>query len=262
MKNTSNQKGVESIIVNVYSPHSDSNKQKIWSSLESCVGNQNSEWVLCGDFNEVRDKTERQNCEFVERRAAWFNTFIDNAKLIDVPIGGKLFTRVCDNGIKLIKLDRFLISEKFRNTWGEVSVLALERKMSDHSPIVLRDMAIDFGPKPTKVFNEWLEVEGSSKIIEDCWNEEVDAYRADCRFRKKLKNVKSSLKKWSQKSLGNLEAEVNSLCAEATKWEQIAETRQITNDERLVWMQVRKKWAEMEKIKTNMARQKARIKWF
>ncbi|XP_071738767.1 uncharacterized protein [Rutidosis leptorrhynchoides] len=178
-------KNVETIIVNIYGPHDDTNKQKMWSSLVNFVGAYDLDWVLCGDFNEVRDKTERQNCQFVERRATWFNEFIENAKLIDVPMGGKKFMRICDNGIKFSKLDQFLVSEKFIQTWGDISVLALERKLSDHCPIVLRDIAIDYGPKSAKVFDEWLDLDGEDKIIKECWDQKVEGSRADFVFRKK-----------------------------------------------------------------------------
>ncbi|XP_071695632.1 uncharacterized protein [Rutidosis leptorrhynchoides] len=164
-------KEVDVIITNIYGPHSDSNKQKMWSSLVIFVGSFDTDWVLCGDFNEVRDESERKKCEFVDRRVRWFNEFINTIKLIKVPMSGKRFTRICDNGIIFSKIDRFLVLKFFFDTWGELSVLALECKISDQCPIVLLDAAIDFGPKPTKVFDEWLELEGSDKIISDCWNQ-------------------------------------------------------------------------------------------
>ncbi|XP_071738730.1 uncharacterized protein [Rutidosis leptorrhynchoides] len=100
-----------SYIVNVYGLHDDSNKKKMWASLENFVGQNDGAWVLCGDFNEVCNVFERQSFVFMDRRAKWFNDFIDNTHLIEVPLCGKKFTRICDNGIKFSKLDRFLISE-------------------------------------------------------------------------------------------------------------------------------------------------------
>ncbi|XP_071714476.1 uncharacterized protein [Rutidosis leptorrhynchoides] len=146
----------------------------MWASLEIFLGeHDDAAWILGGDFNEVRHQSERQNCEFVERRAKWFNEFINKNQLIEVPMGGKWFTRIRDNGINLSKLDRFLISESFNLMWEELSVLALERKLFDHCPKVLRDWAIDFGSKPTKVFNEWLETEGEDKVVNDAWSQTV-----------------------------------------------------------------------------------------
>ncbi|XP_071740139.1 uncharacterized protein [Rutidosis leptorrhynchoides] len=164
-----------SIIVNLYGPHEDSNKLKLWTSLESFI----------------------------------------------VPLGGKRFTRICDNGLKFSKIDKFLVSEKFNDLWGELSAIALECKLSDHCPIVLRDRIIDFGPKP----------------------------------------IKNALKEWSKVTFGKLDEEIDELKEAACKWECIAENRNLTDDEREAWMLTRKNWIAKEKVKSNMAKQNSRVKW-
>ncbi|XP_071712590.1 uncharacterized protein [Rutidosis leptorrhynchoides] len=85
----------DTFIVNVYGPQDDANKMKMWASLENFVGAYDAAWVLCGDFNEVREQSERQNCIFMERRAKRFNDFINNSRPLDIPLGGKRFTRIC-----------------------------------------------------------------------------------------------------------------------------------------------------------------------
>ncbi|XP_071686888.1 uncharacterized protein [Rutidosis leptorrhynchoides] len=232
---------VESIIVNVYGPHEDANKLKLWLSLGSFVGKHDVAWFLGGDFNEVREDSERQNCVFMSKRASWFNDFINESRLLDIPLGGKRFTRICDNGLKFTKLDRFLVSEKSIQAWGDLSTLALERKLSDHCPLILRDKDIDFGPKRTKIFDEWLDNEGSEEIIKKAWSMNVGGSRLDCVFRNKMKNVKNALKDWSIKSLGKLEEEINDLKNSACHWELIAEQRDLNDNERDNWMNVRKK---------------------
>ncbi|XP_071700307.1 uncharacterized protein [Rutidosis leptorrhynchoides] len=189
----------------------------MWSSLENFVGKLDAAWVICGDFNEVRDQSKRQNCVFLDRRAKWFNEFINKTHLIEVPLCGKRFTRICDNTFKFSKLDGFLIFEKFNHVWGDLSVFALERKISDHSPIILRDKDINFGPKPIKIFDKWIKLEGTSKIIEDAWKLNVEGRRLDSIFRIKLKNVKNVLKEWSQNSWGCLDFEIENLKADAAK---------------------------------------------
>ena len=53
--------------------------------------------------------------------------------------------------MKFSKLDRFLLNEDFNTLWGNLSVTALDRKLSDHCPIVLKDVDLDFVPKPFRV---------------------------------------------------------------------------------------------------------------
>ncbi|XP_071714991.1 uncharacterized protein [Rutidosis leptorrhynchoides] len=254
-------KGAVSTIFNVYGPHDDSNKKKLWSGLENLVGDRDMATVLRGDFNEVRDQAERQNCEFIERRAKWFNEFIVKTNLIDVPMGEKKFTRICDNGIKFSKLDRFLVSEEFSVLWDELSVLALERKLLDHCPIILRDKNIDFRPKPTNFFDEWLDLEGADKVIQEVWGQTLEGNRMDCNLRNKLKNTRIALKELSIISLGDLDKKIEEFQKEVAEWELLAENRQLTNAEREKWLLSRRNWVEKEKIKLNMVKEKSRLKW-
>ncbi|XP_071739524.1 uncharacterized protein [Rutidosis leptorrhynchoides] len=167
-----------------------------------------AEWVICGDFNEVRNESERLNCDFMKNRAARFNQFIEDMQLLEIPLMWKRFTRVSDNGMKLSKLDRFLVSKNFLQSWGDLSVVALDRNTSDHCPIVLSDKNINFGPKPFKVFDTWFKNKDIEKIIIDAWNKQVTSTRDDVIFRNKMKNVKEALRSWSKSQYGNLDDEL------------------------------------------------------
>ncbi|XP_071740895.1 uncharacterized protein [Rutidosis leptorrhynchoides] len=166
----------------MYGPHSDTNKKKMWLSLEKLVGDEDTSSVICGDFKEVRDETKRMICEFIERRAKWFKEFINTTKLINVPM-----------------------------------MIA---------PIVLRDKSIDFGSKPTKIFDEWLDLDGVANVINEAWSQCQEGRRMDL-----------------------------------ADWENEAEKRQLTCNEREQWLDTRRKWIEKDKIKTNMMKQKSRAKW-
>ncbi|XP_071694379.1 uncharacterized protein [Rutidosis leptorrhynchoides] len=211
--------GQESIIVNVYGPHDDARKKQMWGQLNSIMRDVDTAWVLCGDFNEVRESSDRLNCVFHHRRAARFNEFIIKNNLIEIPIIGRKFTRISVDGAKFSKLDRFFVSDKFINLWKDLLVLPLDRKTSDHCPLVLRDKVIDYGPKPFKVFNEWFNNEDAGEIIKKAWDKPVSCTRKDCIFRDRLKNVKFDLRDWSKGVYGNLDKEIDSLKAKVDDWE-------------------------------------------
>ncbi|GJY70869.1 RNA-directed DNA polymerase, eukaryota [Tanacetum coccineum] len=87
------------------------------------------------------------------------------------------------------------VVRRFINLWGNLSVLTLDRKLSNHFPIVLKDVELDFGPKPFRFFDIWLDESDIGQVVELAWRKEVSGNRLDCRFRDKLKNVKVELKK-------------------------------------------------------------------
>ncbi|XP_071686824.1 uncharacterized protein [Rutidosis leptorrhynchoides] len=253
--------GVESLIVNIYGPHSDRDKKEMWLDLDKLLQGVDYPCVLCGDFNEVRLPSELLNCRFNKVRASRFNDFIDRNFLIEIPINGRRFTRISDNGLKFSKLDRFLVNEKFIELWDDLSIMILDRRESDHCPLILRDKRIDFGPKPFKVFDEWLNRDGIDRIIIEAWGKCVRSTRKDCVFRDKLKNVKCDLRTWSKSEFGIIDREIKGLKDEVDKWEVRAEQGGLNDVDRECWLNCRRKWIDKEKSKANMLRQKARIKW-
>ncbi|GKC61706.1 hypothetical protein Tco_1089304 [Tanacetum coccineum] len=159
-----------------------------------------------------------------------FNEFINNTRLIEIPMGGRKFTRVSDDEMKFSKLDCFLLNEKFNEMWGNLSVVALDRKLPDHCPIVIKDVELDFGPKPFRVFNIWLEESDFSKVVEV----------ACCIFRDRLKNVKASLRIWSKGKFGGHKKKMEKLRNDAIEWELETKKRVFTDRERESWLEARK----------------------
>ncbi|GKF40555.1 hypothetical protein Tco_0120616, partial [Tanacetum coccineum] len=100
-----------------------------------------------GDFNEVRNQEDRLNTQFQEKEVDDFNDFITTATLMEIPLGGRKSTAI-----------------------------ALDRKESYHYQIVLKDIFVDFGPKPFRVFDIWLEDPGEEKIISRS-DQTIDEYR-------------------------------------------------------------------------------------
>ncbi|GJZ74956.1 RNA-directed DNA polymerase, eukaryota, reverse transcriptase zinc-binding domain protein [Tanacetum coccineum] len=66
--------------------------------------------------------------------ASYFNEFIANGNLVDIPMGGYKFTRVDKSCTKGSRLDRFLNADLTWNHLGPLTVLALDRTISDHPP--------------------------------------------------------------------------------------------------------------------------------
>nr|GEZ44607.1 hypothetical protein [Tanacetum cinerariifolium] len=103
--------------INVYAPQNLSSKIDLWNSLLSLTASWDGVVVMMGDFNEVRNAEERHGSNFNDMHAKIFNNFIDGASLIDVPLGGYNFTWTDKWGSKMSKLDRFLVSNNFHDSF-------------------------------------------------------------------------------------------------------------------------------------------------
>ncbi|CAI9294636.1 unnamed protein product [Lactuca saligna] len=103
--------GVEVVFVSVYAPQGTDSKRQLWGEIGQLMNSCSGEFVLMGDFNEVRDESECMGSQFHPASTRIFNQFIEDANLFDIALGGPRFTRSDKWGSKFSKLDRFLVSK-------------------------------------------------------------------------------------------------------------------------------------------------------
>jgi hypothetical protein len=109
--------GIGVNIMNVYAPCDASVRRSMWNVLLHILASSSDPWILMGDFNEVRHDGERLNSEFNVHNAHSFNEFILSADLHEYHMGGHKYTYMSDNGSRMSKLDRFLVSRSFLDLW-------------------------------------------------------------------------------------------------------------------------------------------------
>ncbi|GJS08120.1 RNA-directed DNA polymerase, eukaryota [Tanacetum coccineum] len=183
------------LIISVYAPQDISEKRMLWSYLNHMIDSWSGEIIIMGDFNEVRFKEERFGSIFNNHNASVFNSFISSGGLVEVPLGGCEFTWCHQSGSKMSKLDRFLISEGLMGFCPNISAITLDRYLSDHRPILLREACHDYGPIPFRMFHYWFEWDGFDKFIVDTWtNINISDNNAISQFMKKLRYLKEQIK--------------------------------------------------------------------
>ncbi|GJR65461.1 cytochrome P450 [Tanacetum coccineum] len=147
---------MDCLIIVIYAPQDRNKKRSLWSRLTHLIRNFQSMYIVVGDFNKVWSVDKRLGSSFCALGAQYFNAFISDSELIDLPMGGKRFTRMNKYGTKLSKIDRILVSHHFVSNWPNAQLTTLPRKLSDHCPLVLKTHSADYGPIPFKFFNSWL----------------------------------------------------------------------------------------------------------
>ncbi|KAI3761869.1 hypothetical protein L1987_52291 [Smallanthus sonchifolius] len=222
-------------LINVYAPQNTSAKLQLWSDLSGRINSSEGQWVLAGDFNAVRSPEERKRSKYKQVCAENFNNFIYNNGLLEYPMQGRRFTCIRDNGKKLSKLDRFLVCSEFFNKWPTACVRVMPSRHSDHCPIILELVDLNFGPRPFRVFNSWIGKPGFEEAVKAAsWRDDFLA--------KESENVKMALSELEQ-----LESDL--------------ETRDISEEEEWIMAENRKIIEDVEERKNMDLKQRARIKW-
>jgi exonuclease III len=152
--------GVLLYIVNIYSPCQIAGKIRLWEELLSFKQQSvEGEWCVGGDFNAVMLASERHGSSAVGRQKEriLFNRFMEDMEVIDVSVLGKKFSLFSGDGKSMSRIDRFLLSEGFINSQGISGQWIGDRDISDHCPIWFIDSSNNWGPKPFRFINGWLE---------------------------------------------------------------------------------------------------------
>ncbi|GJV96864.1 RNA-directed DNA polymerase, eukaryota [Tanacetum coccineum] len=84
------------------------------------------------DINVVSSNDDILNTQVNIKETNEFINFINERRLAEIPMGGRKFTRVSNDGMKFSMLGRLLLNDDFNNTWGNFSVIALDMKLLDH----------------------------------------------------------------------------------------------------------------------------------
>ena len=104
-------KNLKCCIINVYARQDRHKKRELWGLIRLVLSRSVDKCMIFGDFNAVRNDTERHGTQFCPIIASDFNEFIYEAGLVDIPMGGRRCTRVNSSGAKMSRLDRLLVSE-------------------------------------------------------------------------------------------------------------------------------------------------------
>nr|GEW05057.1 RNA-directed DNA polymerase, eukaryota [Tanacetum cinerariifolium] len=162
-----------------------------------------------GWIQEINRKhKERFGTVFNALGANAFNQFVALASLVDLPLEEYSFTLAYKSASKMSKLDRFLVSEGLLSVFPSLSAICLDRHLSDHRPILMRELVVDYGPTPFRIFNSWFSKPGFDKIVEDAWNNSIIVEtNSIVLLKRKLQNLKSVIKSWSKKDNHNSNAE-------------------------------------------------------
>jgi endonuclease/exonuclease/phosphatase family metal-dependent hydrolase len=94
--------------------------------------------LLAGDFNILRKPEDKSNDNFNPRWPFIFNAIIENLNLREIALSGRQFTWASRRQTPTYeKLDRVLASVEWEHKFPLVTVRALTRSGSDHTPLLI-----------------------------------------------------------------------------------------------------------------------------
>ncbi|GKV35771.1 hypothetical protein SLEP1_g43991 [Rubroshorea leprosula] len=205
---------------------------------------------------EKRDKEEKASMMQLEEASTKKNIW-----LIDLPLVGRRYTWYNSNGKYMSRIDRFLLIEEWILKWGDMKQWGLNRTVSDHCPILLKNEKMDWGPKPFKFFDAWLDQPGCKEFIREVWKSTIVRGWKGYKLKEKLKRTKKELKEWSRNSISEVDSKIMEVEKEIATINERGEICQLSTQDidqrRNCFIEL---WKNL-KIKESMWQQKSRKMW-
>lgn len=187
---------------NIYAPQGARDKLQLWADLSTALGLLDESYVcLLGDFNVVRSADERFGCNHSHALSDAFNSFLNSCGLADIPILNSTFTWFGPFP-KKGRLDRALVSPAWFMS-GDWGIQALCRKLSDHKPLLLKTSTQDWGPRPFKFFNCWLEDDTLAHTLRTSWKSSQSS-----NIHHKFRSLREAAKMWNSTKMGNIDIKI------------------------------------------------------
>ncbi|OMO53991.1 reverse transcriptase [Corchorus capsularis] len=177
----------------------DAERKLFWEELLELKMNYNFPWVLGGEFNVTRSPEEKRGATRNVNAMLDFSEFIDNAELVDLPmLGGKFTWSSKRDTPSMSRLDRVLFDVCFLNLFSCLHQRCLPRSLSDHNPVIVESSEVDWGPKPFKFCNHWLDHCSFKDLVNNSWHSLPYELEAGSAIWSKLKKFKPIIKQWQQ----------------------------------------------------------------
>ena len=150
-------------LVVVYGAAQESKKPDFLAELVRICEHETCPMLVGGDFNIIRRQQEKNNDNFNARWPFIFNAIIESLDLKEIEMSGRQFMWASRRDVPTYeKLDRFLSNVEWEQKFPLVTVHALTRSGSDHTPLILDsgDQA-HLGNRSTFSFElSWIRQEG------------------------------------------------------------------------------------------------------
>lgn len=245
----------------VYGPVDRNQKKNLWLELDQIRGTSSIPWVLCGDFNVIRHRTDKSGTNFNIQTSSLFNNFINKHQLLEHKLVDRRYTWT--NGTYFALLDRFFTSLPWDQLYPTSYTSDLGQYGSDHCPIILHISAKLEKPAPIFRFDPiWLEQPDFVALIQRWWNQYTLQHNdIDRSWNDKLKFLRKKIKGWTRNFYSKKKREKKVLLNRIHELELIFEQRPLTSVEYDEWLIAKQTLDEIYLEEEKHWKERAKQKW-
>lgn len=158
----------------VYAKCTRTEQRELWDFLRSVQTDANP-WLIVGDFNITREDNERiGGYPRASQAMDDFNECIDVCGMVELRYVGNRMSW-CNGqertSRRWARLDKALVNMPFSSRFTSASLMYLQRKAFDHSPMVIQfsELTLRYGPMPFRFQNMWCSHDAFFSFVKSVW---------------------------------------------------------------------------------------------
>jgi hypothetical protein len=202
---TCKKDGFQWALVAVYGAAQDKHKAAFLAELARICDDDSLPIMVGGDFNIIRRQEEKNNTNFNAKWPFVFNAIIESLNLREIALSGRQFTWASRRETPTYeKLDRILVTSEWEQKFPLVSVRAMTRTSSDHTPLLLDSGCPSHLGKNSNFSFElsWLRQEGFYDLIKQEWLAVNTGETPVERWQHKVRHLRQFLRGWARNLCG------------------------------------------------------------
>lgn len=191
-------------LINIYGTAQMEDKIEFLSELAAFCSKNTVPFIVGGDFNLMRDASEKNKVFLHNKHTDLFNTIINANSLREIRISGGKYTWSNNQMNPTLEvLDRVLMSREWELLFPTVTLQKKPREISDHNPLIMNTDSQ--APKKFLSFHfelSWLKQPDFYEKVKKIWDEPTRDHDALGRFLFKMKKFKKFFKGWGFNQAG------------------------------------------------------------
>lgn len=226
--------GFQWILVAVYGAAQEEFKEDFLVELVNACNKEPCPLLVGGDFNIIRNPSEKNNDRYNDKWPFLFNVVIDSVNLRELELSGRKFTWASSmQNPTFEKLDRVLTSTEWELRFPLATVRALNREFSDHTPLLLDTGSGTQGNKQPLFKFElgWLLREGFLELVTEVWRKESRGSTKLEKWQNKIRRLRQFLRGWAKNINGAYKKEKAILIAKVEELDKKAESQLLSRQE-------------------------------
>jgi exonuclease III len=255
--------GFEWILVPIYGAAQDAHKADFLSELVRMCEVESLPMLLAGDFNILRRKEDKNNNNFNPHWPFVFNAIIESLNLREIALSGRQYTWANRRENPTYeKLDRVLATVEWEQKFPLVTVRALTRAGSDHTPLLIdTGQHAHRGNRLSFSFElAWFQQDGFHEMVAAEWAAVPRGSSPMDTWQRKIRHLRRFLRGWAKNLSGKYKKEKEHLLHTIDALDIKAESIPLTPFERDNLKQAHERLNKLRRDEEQKWAQRAKVK--